>query len=276
MFVIAAVTSVMFLKCVKSIWAVGGEASMPSSVAITVVRMMSSGELDDGESGGAQPVDLHVQRRAIDRESSGTVGDREDVDLVVRDPLHVVLARHHDADQSWPWLIRGDRLEQVAVGNKPPQLPQLAGDDPVGLLARDDGDALGTQLFFAAAAPYAHDAIVDNFGIDLRDLVAELLDPAELAGIGLEVDRARRCRDTRELELLCQERDLVGISGGDRVAWCSTRFRQHDGRQRSEEHTSELQSPVHLVCRLLLEKKKNTNYIRLTYNQRNLDTHRLP
>src|SRR5690348_17391980 len=27
-------------------------------------------------------------------------------------------------------------------------------------------------------------------------------------------------------------------------------------RWRSEEHTSELQSPVHLVCRLLLEKKK--------------------
>src|SRR4051794_41493745 len=27
-------------------------------------------------------------------------------------------------------------------------------------------------------------------------------------------------------------------------------------RLRSEEHTSELQSPVHLVCRLLLEKKK--------------------
>src|SRR6202040_168177 len=28
---------------------------------------------------------------------------------------------------------------------------------------------------------------------------------------------------------------------------------------RSEEHTSELQSPVHLVCRLLLEKKKKHN-----------------
>src|SRR6266581_1922391 len=27
---------------------------------------------------------------------------------------------------------------------------------------------------------------------------------------------------------------------------------------RSEEHTSELQSPVHLVCRLLLEKKKDS------------------
>src|SRR5690348_18210515 len=29
-----------------------------------------------------------------------------------------------------------------------------------------------------------------------------------------------------------------------------------DSAARSEEHTSELQSPVHLVCRLLLEKKK--------------------
>src|SRR5690348_11249109 len=35
--------------------------------------------------------------------------------------------------------------------------------------------------------------------------------------------------------------------------------------QRSEEHTSELQSPVHLVCRLLLEKKKkNTQQIKQT------------
>src|SRR5690348_13699489 len=31
------------------------------------------------------------------------------------------------------------------------------------------------------------------------------------------------------------------------------------GYDRSEEHTSELQSPVHLVCRLLLEKKKSTS-----------------
>src|SRR5947208_11602135 len=31
---------------------------------------------------------------------------------------------------------------------------------------------------------------------------------------------------------------------------------------RSEEHTSELQSPDHLVCRLLLEKKKNKSSTR--------------
>src|SRR2546429_3314689 len=32
---------------------------------------------------------------------------------------------------------------------------------------------------------------------------------------------------------------------------------------RSEEHTSELQSRLHLVCRLLLEKKKNTEVAQL-------------
>src|SRR3712207_8830763 len=32
---------------------------------------------------------------------------------------------------------------------------------------------------------------------------------------------------------------------------------------RSEEHTSELQSRQYLVCRLLLEKKKNLNYVTL-------------
>src|SRR2546426_6367678 len=31
--------------------------------------------------------------------------------------------------------------------------------------------------------------------------------------------------------------------------------------QRSEEHTSELQSPCNLVCRLLLEKKKIINFL---------------
>src|SRR2546426_6524663 len=42
---------------------------------------------------------------------------------------------------------------------------------------------------------------------------------------------------------------------------CYTQFHsaeRNDGSARSEEHTSELQSPCNLVCRLLLEKKKNT------------------
>src|SRR2546422_6559221 len=44
---------------------------------------------------------------------------------------------------------------------------------------------------------------------------------------------------------------------------------------RSEEHTSELQSRLHLVCRLLLEKKKNTANITGTVClEHNLGTHR--
>src|SRR5258708_23048240 len=48
------------------------------------------------------------------------------------------------------------------------------------------------------------------------------------------------------------------------------------GHLRSEEHTSELQSPDHLVCRLLLEKKKkniitNTRTTTSTYSQCYLD-----
>src|SRR5258708_29125945 len=56
----------------------------------------------------------------------------------------------------------------------------------------------------------------------------------------------------------CDCRGMVDRSGGRR-------------EQRSEEHTSELQSPDHLVCRLLLEKKKETllwNNARRGGNQR--------
>src|SRR6266436_9369494 len=43
----------------------------------------------------------------------------------------------------------------------------------------------------------------------------------------------------------------------------------HDGRRRrSEEHTSELQSRLHLVCRLLLEKKKKTTLLLIDIKQK--------
>src|SRR5437867_9489388 len=46
---------------------------------------------------------------------------------------------------------------------------------------------------------------------------------------------------------------------GDRVQPRSGGPGAHLRGPRSEEHTSELQSPYDLVCRLLLEKKKNKN-----------------
>src|SRR5256885_9395747 len=41
---------------------------------------------------------------------------------------------------------------------------------------------------------------------------------------------------------------------------------------RSEEHTSELQSPCNLVCRLLLEKKKNS-YLSVAADNEDSETH---
>src|SRR2546429_7467299 len=48
---------------------------------------------------------------------------------------------------------------------------------------------------------------------------------------------------------------LVGLHIGQQLLHVVGRHRGMD-HQRSEEHTSELQSRLHLVCRLLLEKKK--------------------
>src|SRR2546429_4349063 len=54
--------------------------------------------------------------------------------------------------------------------------------------------------------------------------------------------------------------------------------RRH-GRARSEEHTSELQSRLHLVCRLLLEKKKKPKLPYIPYTPTHLSAgqnHTLP
>src|SRR5205807_9351988 len=64
--------------------------------------------------------------------------------------------------------------------------------------------------------------------------------------------RSRRWSGTRGSRgsriIPCRElRSLVCASGGNRASRIPS---------RSEEHTSELQSPCNLVCRLLLEKKK--------------------
>src|SRR2546422_1120135 len=45
------------------------------------------------------------------------------------------------------------------------------------------------------------------------------------------------------------------------VAPSSSRAAGRRSRPRSEEHTSELQSRLHLVCRLLLEKKKDIVHV---------------
>src|SRR5256885_6034717 len=70
--------------------------------------------------------------------------------------------------------------------------------------------------------------------------------------------RGARFRDHRSPRERAEDGDSLGRAAGAR---------------RSEEHTSELQSPCNLVCRLLLEKKKESTwssgyrpYARSTYS----------
>src|SRR2546425_8152856 len=56
-----------------------------------------------------------------------------------------------------------------------------------------------------------------------------------------------------------------GVGGSPfRLASVTVRYTQGPTLNRSEEHTSELQSLAYLVCRLLLEKKKNKEKKRIS------------
>src|SRR5258708_26852661 len=52
--------------------------------------------------------------------------------------------------------------------------------------------------------------------------------------------------------------ELIPFPVGRRLRLLGAQLEAEFVLDRSEEHTSELQSPDHLVCRLLLEKKKKT------------------
>src|SRR5260370_24679837 len=59
-------------------------------------------------------------------------------------------------------------------------------------------------------------------------------------------------------QLLDEAVHLSSFAAGDQPSQCALRLGgQERAMRRSEEHTSELQSHLNLVCRLLLEKKKN-------------------
>src|SRR2546426_959991 len=57
------------------------------------------------------------------------------------------------------------------------------------------------------------------------------------------------------------------------LAGVSNKARVGQAEARSEEHTSELQSPCNLVCRLLLEKKKKINNTRIHYYTKKETSH---
>src|SRR5437879_8834575 len=73
-----------------------------------------------------------------------------------------------------------------------------------------------------------------------------------------ELERAPHRHPNQTAEEL---RALIVQTKLQRQKWGPKKVLDWLRQQRSEEHTSELQSPMYLVCRLLLEKKKNSRSI---------------
>src|SRR5437667_4556976 len=98
----------------------------------------------------------------------------------------------------------------------------------------------------AVPAQPASDTAPASFRKSLRFMVASFLLRREVPG--KQVD----------LSVGIALGDLVHDGGGALALLEGLHLRHQEGKRRSEEHTSELQSHHDLVCRLLLEKKKKS------------------
>src|SRR5690348_915062 len=97
-----------------------------------------------------------------------------------------------------------------------------------------------------ALQPGRRDRVVDDLALERRHRVEAARDAGPADVFGRVPPQCRQLHPP-----LCPVAAHVEHDPGS--TWAAT------GQSRSEEHTSELQSPVHLVCRLLLEKK-NQHY----------------
>src|SRR5207247_2916375 len=93
-----------------------------------------------------------------------------------------------------------------------------------------------------------HPANAEIYTLSLHDALpissSACSSPSTAAGTGCPCAASR---SPRSRSMICKSIRAIGTSWRGRTG----------ARFRSEEHTSELQSRVDLVCRLLLEKKKN-------------------
>src|SRR5687767_15774140 len=107
-----------------------------------------------------------------------------------------------------------------------------------------------------------HDALVEMLGSEATELRLDINPPAVIMMVGLQgsgkttttAKLGKRLTERERKKVLMASLDVARPAAQEQLAVLG---RQAD--VRSEEHTSELQSLAYLVCRLLLEKKKNTN-----------------
>src|ERR1039457_7173770 len=89
-------------------------------------------------------------------------------------------------------------------------------------------------------------------------------------GVGHQKSRLNRSRapgEEKALKTVYTESNLLYDKKQAHQKWAVFMADRKQFQNRSEEHTSELQSPCNLVCRLLLEKKKNSSTDHTTSSQ---------
>src|SRR3989442_587769 len=162
-------------------------------------------------------------------------------------------------------LELGELIQQQLLEN--PVLEEVATQEEAQELAEKILDHLASTDAGSSFDQPAGDAVEPGMGAPSSNGTGEL-DPAVAAYADAEVEAQTESLDSGGAA------ELAGEGAGDEVAGddaARDAFEEIDfGREfqdyldpgyktRSEEHTSELQSRPHLVCRLLLEKKKKSH-----------------
>src|SRR5690348_11060950 len=167
------------------------------------------------------------------------------------------------------------QLEGIEVGGEQADRDRLhaAEERQVRVVGLPVLDALDQRVHHAEQGEHEQDR---ERGLKTEPAAPELTRGAEERDHEQEQDHDRaRVHDylDREDELRAQQQEhhgegehhdhqaehgADGLVEGDDADAAHDRHRREE---RSEEHTSELQSPVHIVCRLLLEKKKKKTLI---------------
>src|SRR5690606_37275005 len=127
------------------------------------------------------------------------------------------------------------------------------GIAPAGLVRSQEGGMVGQAADLPHAILFHVFVLVDapgpvgTFAIPAHH---RYLVPAAAYGASIRIEGDHRAHDQMRVQVALAEPRASGPSQ------CLRLQPGGDGGRRSEEHTSELQSRENLVCRLLLEKKK--------------------
>src|SRR5687768_3154907 len=123
----------------------------------------------------------------------------------------------------------------------------VMGVAPVEILVSDQGAGLKSLTATLSAGGAEHNLAAEQYG-----------EPTKEKKITIAASKISGLKEgPAVLKVVARDRSLWGFFGGNETV--VQKNLTIDVTPRSEEHTSELQSRLHLVCRLLLEKKNQQN-----------------